>query len=358
MTESTSSLARSSDLEIAPGRIVQTPVLVPSLSSKGFAPVEIDERAVPAPAAYLELLGTALTEALLISSFDIHHKQLERDGLVANFSASPYARPGLLIVDSGWYEARLWADVGEPYEDARQARPWSYEDFEGVVESLDSEMSAALVNWDAEHASKGQPSYDEQIARAQEFFEKHSRFRSDFLLKPERMSKWHHFNQLVPHVARLKAFDIIGVTEKELGDTITDRLVSLAYLRRAMDDARVRQPIHVFGGLDPLYTPLYFAAGAEIFDGLSWLRYAYSDDGLAVYREAEILMKEQYDKKLPLALGSIQLANLDVLRKLTGDLKVFASRGSDWTVLRNGELLRHAYVRMEAALRMGGGRGT
>ena len=357
MTESTSSLARSSDVEVAPGRVVQTPVLVPSLSSKGFAPVEIEERAVPAPAAYLELLGTALTDGLLISSFDIHYGQLERDGLVANFSTSPYARPALLIVDSGWYEARLWADVGEPYEDAREAQPWHYEDFEAVVESLDSEMSAVLVNWDAEHPSRGQPSYEEQIARAQEFFEKHSRFRSDFLLKPERMSKWHHFDKLVPHAARLKAFDIVGVTEKELGDTITDRLVALAYLRRAMDEARVHRPIHVFGGLDPLYTPLYFAAGAEVFDGLSWLRYSYSD-GLAVYREAEILMKEQFDKRFPLALGSIQLANLDVLRKLTGDLKVFASRGSDWSVLPNGELLRRAYVRMEAALQMGGGRGT
>jgi hypothetical protein len=357
VTESTSSLARSSDLEVAPGRVVQTPVLVPSLSSKGFAPVEIEERAVPAPAAYLELLGSALTEALLISSFDIHHGQLSSDGLVANFSASPYARPALLIIDSGWYEARLWADVGEPYEDARIARPWSYDDFESVVESLDPELSAVLVNWDAEHASKGQPSYEEQIARAQEFFEKYSRFCSDFLLKPERMSKWHHFRQLVPHAGRLNAFDIVGVTEKELGDTITDRLVALAYLRRAMDDARVHKPIHVFGGLDPLYAPLYFAAGAEVFDGLSWLRYAYSD-GLAVYREAEILMKEQFDKRFPLALGSIQLANLDALRKLTGDLKVFATRGSDWGVLPNGELLRRAYVRMEAALHMGGGRGA
>ena len=73
----------------------------------------------------------------------------------------------------------------------------------------------------------------------------------------------------------LRTFDIVGVTEREIGESIHDRLVNIARLRKSLNAAEVTIPIHVFGGLDPLLTPLYFAAGAEIFDGLGWLRYAY-----------------------------------------------------------------------------------
>jgi hypothetical protein len=53
------------------------------------------------------------------------------------------------------------------------------------------------------------------------------------------------------------------------------RVAFVAALRDGLDNAGVDVPIHVFGGLDPQMTPLYCAAGADIFDGLSWLRYAF-----------------------------------------------------------------------------------
>jgi hypothetical protein len=37
-------------------------------------------------------------------------------------------------------------------------------------------------------------------------------------------------------------------------------------------------PIHIFGSLDSVSTPLYFFAGADIFDGLSWARFVYHND--------------------------------------------------------------------------------
>src|SRR5262249_35869569 len=54
--------------------------------------------------------------------------------------------------------------------------------------------------------------------------------------------------------------------------------------RLALDENKMAVPIHVWGGLDPILTPLYFFAGAEIFDGVSWLRYAFVD-GVAINRE-------------------------------------------------------------------------
>jgi hypothetical protein len=54
-------------------------------------------------------------------------------------------------------------------------------------------------------------------------------------------------------------------------------MTKIARLRIAMDAADVRAPIHIFGSLDPLTSVLYFISGAEIFDGLTWLRFGYHE---------------------------------------------------------------------------------
>jgi hypothetical protein len=80
----------------------------------------------------------------------------------------------------------------------------------------------------------------------------------------------------------LALFDVIGLTEKELGKTILERMKNIAELRLELDKLKIKAPIHVFGSLDPISSPLYFLAGAEIFDGLTWIRFGYHE-GSAAY---------------------------------------------------------------------------
>ncbi|WP_439373037.1 hypothetical protein [Bradyrhizobium sp. DASA03120] len=89
----------------------------------------------------------------------------------------------------------------------------------------------------------------------------------------------------------MRLFDIVGVTEKEAGDTFFERLAFVARLRALLDANNVHKPIHVFGGLDPFMTPLYFLAGADVVDGLTWLRMAFSDTG-ARYLPSHAAMTE------------------------------------------------------------------
>src|SRR5207253_10125437 len=96
---------------------------------------------------------------------------------------------------------------------------------------------------------------------------------------------------------RLEALEIVGIAEKELGNSVVKRLKTVVELRDILDDAGVSAPLHIFGGLDPLFTPLYFAAGAEIFDGLAWLRYAFHDD-LSVHRDSLLILNNQIDKRI------------------------------------------------------------
>ena len=57
---------------------------------------------------------------------------------------------------------------------------------------------------------------------------------------------------------------------------------NIAKIRKALQAVRLPIPIHIFGSLDTMTTPLYFLAGADIFDGLTWLRFAYHD-GYTMY---------------------------------------------------------------------------
>ncbi len=50
---------------------------------------------------------------------------------------------------------------------------------------------------------------------------------------------------------------------------------NIARLRMALTAAGLDMPIHVFGSLDTITSPMYFLAGADIFDGLTWLRFAF-----------------------------------------------------------------------------------
>ena len=156
-------------------------------------------------------------------------------------------------------------------------------------------------------------------------------------MRPLGSATFHQFKKLsIDEAADFRGFDVIGVTERELGDSILDRLIALGTLRGILNTAGVGSPIHVFGGLDPIFTPLLFAAGGEIFDGLGWLRYSYKN-GLPLHRAAGPVIDGQVRKRWHSALASAQLSNLDEIRLLEDELQVFASNDGDWSRVRTGD---------------------
>lgn len=340
-------LARTRRIDLGGGNGFETPLLVPSLSSKGFAPLEVEGKETPAPSAYFQQFADRLTEAVLISAHDIHYKLIaDVDQLQTSFARSSYSKPALLFIDSGWYEVQQGSDAGAPYEQTLNPADWTEERYVETIDGLADDLRAVVVSWDRDGAS-----YREQIEEAQRFSGQRRHLWSDVLLKPEGGKRWHQFSALASHVENLRAFDVIGVAEKELGNRLLDRLKTLAELRLMLDDHDVDPPIHLFGGLDPVLTPLYFAAGAEIFDGLGWLRYGYQD-GLAVHRDAVMVLRGDLKKRMPLAIGGIQLANLDALDDLQLDLKLFCARRGEWGAFRhNGDLLGDVYEHLTVEMK-------
>jgi hypothetical protein len=182
----------------------------------------------------------------------------------------------------------------------------------------------SLIVANADWSTRKQ-SIDKQVSAAQTLFAEFPAMTRNFLVKPVGDDLLLDIHLLLSHAKKLNAFDILGVTEKELGRTLFERLVNLATLRAGLNSQGINLPIHVWGGLDPLITPLFFFAGAEIFDGVSWLRYIYTD-GMAVCRHSFAALDEDMETtKNPDKLLAVMLAkNLSALGTLTNRLRQFA----------------------------------
>jgi hypothetical protein len=318
---------------LSTGVKVRTPLLMPSVSSAGFDETKITEGdnvlTVPEPWKWLLIAEAGITEALLVSAYDLHYGKLpDTDALRHRYPLSLYGRIRHLFIDSGLYE-KVYGPP--PYRGAR--RSWSEEmlraQLDGIGRGCDN---AVIINYDG-YDRRGRLPFDQQIASARRFFRDRKRFGSDFLVKPERRGgrlDRDGISRLTPHMKDLHGFDIIGVTEKELGDSLLERLTHLALLRAALTREGIERPIHVFGALDPLFTPLYFAAGGEIFDGLTWMRYGYHLS-MSVYREAVPLLQQMQslDEPRDVRIATVMNANVRFLGALTQTMRDFAAKAAD-----------------------------
>jgi len=252
--------ARRSKIVLAGQVVAETPLLLPSFSSKGFPQVR----------GIMNLMAEFITSPILVSAYDIHYRLISDK---ITFSQ-------LLFLDSGGYEARIEHDLSETYGKLHKPKPWRRPLYEGVLSRWSSKWPTIAVSFDSPAKFL---TLSKQIASAIEFQERYPRLLWEFLVKPESAGdNLAPVEKLIRKVDQLRRFAVVGITEKELDDSLFGAMTKIARLRMAMDAAGVSVPIHIFGSLDALTTVLYFLAGAEVFDGLTWLRFGYRD-GRTIY---------------------------------------------------------------------------
>lgn len=308
-------LARSRPLNLDASGLA-SPLIIPSVSSKGF-PVR---DGISQSGEILKFVSPDLPDALLVSAYDLAHKLMpDVDELLGgNHRTTVYGSARLLVVDSGGYELNSESfESGETHRSPYTPMAFSRADYERILQRLPVDRDVLVVSYD--EPLEDRPDYRTQRQEAQSLLGL-LRFKKTFLLKPEHRYPYLHVPTMVGDATNLRAFDVLGVTEKELGDTIMDRLLCLARIRGMLDGSGCgHMPIHVFGSIDPLMTPLYFMAGAEIFDGLSWLRYAYRDD-LAVHPDELAVLDFDLDARSERRDALRYMANLRALRNIRNRL--------------------------------------
>jgi hypothetical protein len=256
--------------------VIRTPLLVPSYSSRagGEAVTKI-----------IRVTSEFVRAPILVSAYDVKRHKVRQSKL--DFAT-------LIFLDSGGYEAGGDADLSEVVTTAKHRNRWLIKDYEEVIDSWDFRQPTIVVNYDS--PDRREP-LAKQIDRARR---SKDRIGSDashiFLAKPEpkRLRSDRHYvdvDRLISKLPQLSQFDVIGLTEKEFGESLLTRLLNVAKLRRALSESGSAKPIHIFGSLDPVACPLFFIAGADIFDGLTWLRYSYQK-GLTIYRQNVLALDE------------------------------------------------------------------
>jgi hypothetical protein len=314
--------------------VIRTPLLVPSYSSRagGQAVTEI-----------VKVTQEFVGGVILISAYDIKRNRLKQSNV--QFATH-------VFLDSGGYEAGADADLSEVVSRTEPPDNWSIAEHRDVLTRWNFTQPTVLVNFDAPDR---RIKFEKQVARANRQREKYKFAAHVFLAKPEpnsaQLQRYYvDVSTIITHLGDLAEFDIIAVTEKELGDSMLTRLVNTAKLRRALDAKGSSQPIHIFGSLDPIACPLFFMAGADIFDGLTWLRYGYHK-GMAVYRQ-NILATEglQADTRDGALSAHIHVQNYHALGRL-GDQMIRFSQTRDFGVFgQYGHYFKGVAERLTAEL--------
>ena len=181
--------------------------------------------------------------------------------------------------------------------------------------------------------------------------------QNDFLIKPETKDQdYIQIENVLKHIKLFKSFDLIGITEKELGNSILQRMLNIAKIRKGLNDNGIYSPIHVFGSLDPVTTILYFLAGGEIFDGLTWLKYSYFNNAAIYTSNFAVLNSELGINTRDGQVRSIAISkNTYYLEKMKYTMRDFLKH-EDFRLFDNlagkgfGEIIKGSYLTFESNL--------
>jgi hypothetical protein len=315
---------------------LETPLLVPSFSSKAFG---FGHGGKPEVHRVLDAAQEFITRTCLVSAYDVHYGYVPQPQDLT-------ITVDLMFLDSGGYEVSDDRDLSAVEKPVHRPQEWNVGKLRAIWDRWPDGLPAVLVSFD--HSNHRRPVTDQLQDAKQATLAKPGHLHS-FLLKPESQEERSlepALRALQSQIGELAGFDLLGVTEKELGNSPLERMVRIAGLRRALDDACLRIPIHVFGALDPLSVCLYFVAGAEVFDGLTWSRYAYNS-GQCVYLHNNATATYGLEVNDDEARLRTIKDNLRYLDRLERSLRRLAET-HDWAHLTdNRDLVRTATERMQ-----------
>lgn len=312
---------------------METPILLPSFSSKGFPKLQ---KVFDAAQEYI-------SDEILVSAYDVGRKNLKR---AFEFSTA-------IFLDSGGYEASKELDLSDTYESDYAATKWTLSDYQDVIKSWSTSVPTVFVTYDSPSDRTTLP---KQIKRAKALAVSKGPSAKDFLIKPETKAGTRlDMKKILPACKHMDEFAVIGVTEKEIGNGLLDRMFNIAQLRLELDKHDPTRPIHVFGSLDTITTFMYFLAGADIFDGLTWLRYAFLD-GDTVYRYSYGALKLPININSDVAEARCLSNNYQYMQQMRLDMLKFLNDQKFEHFGKHSSTILAAYESLSAKL-SGGGHG-
>ena len=320
-------LAKRRVLKLDGVDLERTPLLVPSFSSKGF----------PDVAKIIETTEEVIEGAIVISAYDLHYGEIK----------PPFDFASLIFLDSGGYEASKDTELSDFGERPHAPRSWTQAMHEAELARWKPTVRTVLISYD--HPKERLPMRN-QIERAKRMAPGRKGVLREILIKPETKAQTLlKVDTILAQVRAFADFAVIGVTEKEIGNTILGRMENIARLRMALDKVGLEIPIHVFGSLDTIATPLYFLAGADIFDGLTWLRFAFHS-GYTMYKHNYGALELGVTAKAHIVDGRCWFHNYRYLVDLQLEMRRFLNNGDFGCFRFHADLFKKAHDSMIEAV--------
>ena len=234
------------------------------------------------------------------------------------------------IWDSGGYEAMVC-----PTWEISGTKKWNEKTYVQTANRIPWNGLDVLVSYDTPE----EPGcIQQQVERALHLYTKvEGTYARDLLIHvPDNTDPYVLAEILGPYT---NEFQILGLTEKEIAPTWAHGVYFINCLRSALSvlDTKRYIPIHVFGCFDLKTVVRFSLAGADIFDGLTWLRYLFLGGDVLYQREIEYVIPiEQLlttDLELPMILHNIR--DMEQLRSdltyaiYTNDMERFKEEMSD-----------------------------
>ena len=203
------------------------PLFIPSFSSKGNLLIPCkDGTYVSDNYDLLQVLGVRVSNSYLLSAYDIFHGFMPQDP-----NDWPYT--DYLFIDSGGYEISDTYDLSERNKFNYNVLAWDMDKMKHVYRTVTSCVkfsSATIVLSSYDLMAPFKEQLDAAIKLAQNFPDA----MVNFIIKPA-----FSFEQLLEHIKEniedLHQISILGLTEKELGNTVQTRLLNLISLKQLLD---------------------------------------------------------------------------------------------------------------------------
>lgn len=268
----------------------ETPLLVPSFSSV------ISEDIGNIHANLIEYIN----KTSLVSAYDLYYNIIDLKALGCS---------EIVFIDSGKYEV-------DYLHNSKNVKEWNKDYYLQIIDKLIPINEYVIVNYDEK------VKISTQIKQAAELFLKYPHYANCFLYKPISNENFKiNITQLIENITSIDQFDILGLAEKELGSSLLERCTNIVKIREELSK-RIEIPIHIFGCLDPLSIISYSICGADIFDGLSWLKYTFHND-IALYFNNHALLNQKWSETDNRVRAHAYITNLIELTNLEARIKHF-----------------------------------
>ena len=266
------------------------------------------------PIEYLRMLASINYPQFLISAFDIFHTEDDQRSLLHSLLTNAVEHEQIILLDSGNYES-YWLNKNS----------WNIYDFHRILKIEPHHLAFCFDKQDEYEDSK---LISHQVENSVISSQQETQTSTVLPIIHGRRDILPETSLLVSQILHPL---LLAIPERELGEGIIERSITLFQIRKILDSTGHYYPIHLLGTGNPLSILIYSLCGADSFDGLEWCQTTVNHETGLLYhfQQRELFqVKTPFDNiKLPYEHATLAY-NLIFYNKWMEDIQESVINGS------------------------------